>query len=113
MPALETINLAGNPLGDEGLAALVAPPPPPPGSPPPPPPEEEAPSAVALPPPTGVLAELKTLYLSNTQITDPGCAALAAALDRGALPALMEVELWDVPASFAARDTVHEALTKS
>ena len=63
----------GNPFGDKGLAALVAPPPPPAG---------------ALPPPAGVLTKLKRLYLDYTQITDAGCAALAAALDSGALPAL-------------------------
>jgi hypothetical protein len=40
-----------NPFGDEGLAALVAPPPLPAG---------------ALPPPTGVLAKLKKLYLSSS-----------------------------------------------
>ena len=42
-PALEELGLIGNRLGDEGLAALVAPPLP----------------AGALPPPTGVLAKLK------------------------------------------------------
>jgi hypothetical protein len=71
-PALEVIVLGENPFGDEGLAALVAPPPPPAG---------------ALPPPTGGLTKLKLLYLSDTQITDAGCSALAAALDGGALPA--------------------------
>jgi hypothetical protein len=76
-PALEILGLMGNPFGDKGLAALVAPPPPPAG---------------ALPPPTGVLTKLKRLYLDNTQITDAGCAALAAALDSGALPALEYLE---------------------
>ena len=67
--------LYGNPLGDEGLAALVAPPPP----------------AGAPPPTTGGLAQLKWLDLSCTQITDAGCATLAAALDSGALPALEQL----------------------
>ena len=71
-PTLEWLVLGQNPLGDEGLAALVAPPPP----------------AGAPPPTTGGLAKLKVLYLSRTQITDAGCATLAAALDSGALPVL-------------------------
>ena len=99
LPALETLVLQDNPLGDEGLAALVAPPPPPP--------------AGALPPPTGVLEKLKTLDLSHTQITDAGCAALAAALDRGVLPALEELSLYGIPASNAAKAGVTEALARS
>ena len=97
-PALQELNLMGNPLGDEGLAALMARPPPPAG---------------ALPPPTGVLAELKTLSLMHTQITDAGCAALAAALESGALPALEKLDLFDIPASDAAQAAVHEALKRS
>ena len=89
-PALEDLFLTGNPLGDEGLAALVAPPLP----------------AGALPPPTGVLTKLKTLRLSHTQITDAGCAALAAALDGGALPALYNLLLCGTPASAAAKTAV-------
>ena len=58
-----------NPLGDEGLAALLAPPPPPP-------------AGVPLPP-TGVLPKLERLDLTGTQVSDAGCAALAAALDNG------------------------------
>ena len=67
-PALEFLRLYGNPLGDEGLAALVAPPPP----------------AGAPPPTTGGLATLTVLDLDRSQITDAGCATLAAALDSGA-----------------------------
>ena len=63
LPVLDHLVLWGNPFGDEGLAALVAPPPPPP--------------AGALPPPTGVLTKLRTLDLSNTQVTNAGCAPLA------------------------------------
>ena len=87
LPALEELYPGGNSLGDEGLAALVAPPPP----------------AGASPPPTGGLAKLKALLLSRTQITDDGCAALAAALDSGALPALRVLHLIGIPASSAAK----------
>jgi hypothetical protein len=97
-PALETLYLHGNPIGDEGLAALVAPPPPPAG---------------ALSPPTGVLTKLKALGLINTQITDAGCAALAAALDSGALPALEFIDLSGIPASDAAITAVQEALKRT
>ena len=88
LPALETLDLWTNPFGDdEGLAALVAPPPP----------------AGAVPLPTGGLAKLMTLYLCNAQITDAGCATLAAALDGGALPALEDLRLYGIPASDAAK----------
>jgi hypothetical protein len=87
LPALERLRLMGNPFSDEGLAALVAPPPPPAGAP---------------PPPTGVLTKLKLLSLINTQITDAGCAALASALDSGALPALEDLHVFGTPASAAA-----------
>ncbi|HBP18758.1 MAG TPA: hypothetical protein DEA08_13365, partial [Planctomycetes bacterium] len=93
LPALEELFLYDNPIGDEGLAALVAPPPP----------------AGAPPPTTGGLAKLKHLYLSYTQITDAGCATLAAALDSGALPALEELCLDDIPASAAAKAAVYAA----
>ena len=94
LPALEALGLFNNPLGDEGLAALVAPPPP----------------AGALPPPAGGLKKLHTLHLNHTQITDAGCAALAAALDSGALPALKVLKLDGIPASAAAKEAVHAAL---
>ena len=81
LPALEALQLWCNPLGDEGLAALVAPPLP----------------AGALPPPTGVLAGLKTLNLCHTQITDAGCATLVSALDSGALSALGGLYLVGIP----------------
>ena len=92
-PALEWFSLYGNPLGDEGLAALVAPPPP----------------AGAPPPTTGGLAKLKWLILRRTQITDAGCAALAAALESGALPALKTLYLSYIPASAAAVASVYAA----
>ena len=92
-PALEWLLLTGSPFGDEGLAALVAPPPP----------------AGAPPPTTGGLAKLKWLNLNCTQITDAGCATLAAALDSGALPALEGLDLNGIPASAAAKAAVNEA----
>ena len=96
LPALETIFLWGNPLGDEGIAALVAPPP----------------SADALSPPTGVLAKLKELHLADTEVSDAGCATLASALDSGALPALKEIDLEGIFASAGAEAVVQEALSK-
>ena len=89
-PTLDVLFLAGIQFGDEGLAALVAPPP----------------AAGAPPPPTGGLGKLKTLYLERTKVTDAGCAALAAALDSGVLPALQRLSLNGIPASDAAKGTV-------
>jgi len=91
-PALKKLCLAGNPFGDEGLAALVAPPP-----------------ADAPPPQAEVLAKLKWLNLDRTQITDDGCAHLASRLRSGALPALEDLYLGGILASEAARDAVYEA----
>ena len=90
LPALEELGLGRNPLGDEGLAALVAPPPP----------------AGAPPPPTGGLTKLKWLDLSDTQIADAGCAALTAALDSGALPALKFLYLQGTRARLSAKAAV-------
>ena len=67
------------------------------------------PPAGAPPPPTGGLTNLKLLYLPDTQITDAGCATLAAALDSGALPALKHLYLDGIEASVAAIDAVYEA----
>ena len=78
--ALELIGLAGNPFGDEGLAALV--PPPPRGS-----------RARTNLTPEGELERLKQLHLQRTQITDAGCAALADALRRDALPAIITIRI--------------------
>ena len=123
LPALESLKLGNNRFGDEGLAALVPPPALPVG----------APSAgvlalrrctaravsllmassasASLPPPSGVLTKLTELDLSYTQITDAGCATLAAALDGGALPALeKKLHLHGIPASGDAQHAVHEAL---
>jgi hypothetical protein len=95
-PALEWLHIGENPLGDEGLAALVAPPP----------------AAGAPPPTTGGLEKLKVLWLGNTQITDAGCATLVAALDSGALPALERLWLYGIPASAAAKAAVYAARAK-
>ena len=97
LPALVELCFSANPFGDEGIAALVAPPPP----------------AGALPPPTGGLKKLQTLILDRTQVSDAGCAALAAALDSGALPALEVLKLDDIPASVAAKEAVDAALARS
>ena len=96
-PALEALRLSGNPLGDEGLAALVAPPPP----------------AGTPPPPAGGLKKLELLDLYSTQVSDAGCATLAAALDTGALPALEVLELYGTRASAEAEEAVRAALARS
>jgi hypothetical protein len=98
LPALEKLGLGDNPFGDEGLDTLVAPPPPPAG---------------ALPPPTGGLTKLKVLTLDRTQVTDASCAALAAALDSGALPALKRLTLIGTLASAAAKSAAKEALKRT
>ena len=92
-PALLTLILSNMPFGDKGLAALVASPPP----------------AGALPPPARVLTKLKLLDLEDTQVSDAGCAALAAALNSGALPTLENLNLDGTLASDAARAAVYEA----
>jgi len=92
-PALERLYLFDNPFGDEGLAALVAPPPP----------------AGAPPLPTRGLKKLEVLDLDYTEVSDAGCAALAAALDSGALPALKTLRLNGIAASDAAKAAVYEA----
>ena len=97
LPLLRRLILVANPFGDEGLAALVAPPPP----------------VGAPPPPTDELTKLKELDLTFTQISDAGCATLAAAIDSDVLPALKDVNLDDTPASAAAKGAVTEALETS
>jgi hypothetical protein len=65
------------------------------------------------PPPAGGLKKLKTLDLGEAQVTDAGCASLAAALDSGALPALEDLRLDLTPASAAAKEAVREAMARS
>ena len=67
------------------------------------------PPAGAPPTTTGGLAKLKVLWLNDTQITDAGCATLAAALDSGALPALEMLDLDGIRASAAAKAAVYAA----
>ena len=98
LPALDQLYLKGNPIGDEGLAALVP----------------QLPTGDLLPP-TGKLAKLAVLDLESTQLSDAGCAALAAAITSGALPLLDDLELGPggipgIPASAAAIGAVHAAL---
>ena len=101
LPVLECLFLNCNPFSDEGIATLVAPPPPPP-------------PAGATPPTTEVgLAKLKVLNLGNTQVTDASCAALAAALDSGALPELEQLIIYGTPAGVAARAALQKVLTTS
>ena len=96
-PALKDLSLWTNPLGDEGLAALVAPP-----------------AAAGAPPTTtGALTKLERLDLEQTMVTDAGCATLAAALDSGALPALEHVLLHRTLARPAATHAVTQALARS
>jgi hypothetical protein len=60
-----------------------------------------------------LLTKLKWLNLSSTQVTDAGCAALAAALESGALPALERPTLYGTLASAAAKPAVKEALKRT
>ena len=96
-PRWKRLFLNLNPFGDEGLAALVAPPPLADG---------------VRSPPIGGMTGLKQLSLNSTKVTDTGCAALAAALDSGALPALNYLDLNDLPASDEAKAAVYAALAK-
>ena len=57
-------------------------------------------------------ASFRRLRTRQRQITDAGCATLAAALDSGALPALEELRLDYAPASAAATGAVSKALAK-
>ena len=103
--AINCIDLADNPFGDQGIASLVAPP------------AAQDDHECALPR-RSQLARLTTLGLQGTQITAAGCATLAAALDGSALPALQVLDLDRIalpacPGSVAARAAVKNALIKS
>ena len=68
------------------------------------------PPAGTPPLPTGGLKKLVLLDLDRTQVSDAGCAALAAALNSGKLPALKGVYLASTPASATAKEDVKSAL---
>eukprot|EP00964_Phaeocystis_antarctica_P027087 scaffold15254_cov73-Phaeocystis_antarctica.AAC.1 len=74
---LESLNLAGNKMGDEAMAALAAL-------------VEE-----------GAMPNLKELWLWNNQISDAGMASLASALRGGAMPSCTDILLDDNPGSDA------------
>ena len=95
-PALKVLYILDTPIGDEGLAALVAPPPPAAGT-----------------PPAGGLVKLEELYLYEPQISDAGCATLVAAIDSGTLPTLEDLDLDGTPARAAAIEAVSEAMARS
>ena len=69
LPTLRDISLFSNQIGDQGLAALIA------------------------QPMTGVFESLESLDISDSYVTDAGCAILAAALRGGALPTLERVDV--------------------
>ena len=52
------------------------------------------------------------LSLDDTQVADAGCAALAAALGSGALPAFSSLFSEGIPASAAAQAAVQAALDR-
>ena len=76
-----------------------------------PPPAAGAPPEGAPPTTAGGLTKLKVLNLRCTQITDAGCAALAAALDSCALPPLEHLDLDATPflPAHAAKAAVQRA----
>lgn len=88
LSALKQLWLVGNPVGDRGLAALMA------------------------PPLTAALKQLEVLNMDRTQVTDAGCAILMSALNRDhvVMPALERVLMVGSAASAAMRVAVREAL---
>ena len=52
--------------------------------------------------------KLKTLDLDENQVTDEGCAALAAAIHSGALPMLKRLYTSDNPVGEEAGNIIHE-----
>ena len=68
---LKALGLRDNDIGDDGVAALVAP----------------------------VLPSLEILDLACNQIGDAGCASLVAALSLGSMPSLTSIDLERNPAS--------------
>ena len=117
LPSLDRLNLAHNPLGDAGLAALL------PALRHLPPLRllfltgtnitDEGVASLVAQPTAGALEALEQLWLNRNQITDAGCATLASALRGGALPALKQLLLHGNPASQQAQDAVLAALLSS
>ena len=116
LPSLEALNLDDNPLGDAGLAALL-------------PVLRQLPTLKVLSlsdadigdegvaslvdwATAGKPKSLERLVLDNNQITDAGCAALAAALRGGALPALWDLSLDGTGVGMDARNKVIAILNK-
>ena len=83
-PQLKELSLRHDGIGDDGVAALVA-------------------------PGEGVLPSLEVLHLYDNQVTDAGCSALVAALSSGAMPSLKSLDLDNNPASAAAQRAVYAA----
>ena len=83
MPNLKRLDLFGNQIADDGVAALA--------------------SALR----GGAMPSCTEIYLSHNQISDDGVAALASALRGGALPACTKIDLNSNPGS---GDPVKEAL---
>ena len=75
LPDLAHLELEHNQIGDEGVAALVA-------------------------PGEGVLPKLEYLSIERNKIANPGCAALVTALESDALPVLKELVLLDPDLGF-------------
>ena len=82
--SLICLDLSNDQIGDEGLAALVA-------------------------PGEGVLPKLEALFLAANRITDAGCTKLVTALDGGAMPAIGELYIVNELMSAAAQEAVHGA----
>ena len=116
MPSLQTLGLAYNKIGDQGLIALAAP-------------LRQHPAlakldvhcneicdegvAALVAPGEGVLPKLCNLYLSGNPISDIGCTKLVDALDGGTTAKLAQAFLVRAPASAAAKQAVQEALDRA
>ena len=86
LPALKSLHFEGAEIGDEGVASLVA----------------------------NLLKDdfkkLEFLALHRNRITDSGMAVLVSAIDKGMMPSVQQVILYENDASGEARDSVRDAL---